>query len=193
MTQKQKPDTEADTREKILCATGELISQNGVNKTSLADICNKVGISKGTLYYHYKAKEEIVFEIADRHLSQITNDIFSLINNAQNNIDAKALLKFVFDRIVNAETRGKSHLYLISDVVTSNEKFKDIFKKKYFIWRSMIEEGLTKALNKKSKNTEAISHIILAMLDGFIIQRLVGIQDIPYESIFELLINGAKV
>ena len=40
-------------KEKILLTSIDLMTKNGINNTSLADIAREVNISKGTLYYHY--------------------------------------------------------------------------------------------------------------------------------------------
>ena len=59
-------------KEKILLASIDLMRKNGIKNTSLADIAREVNISKGTLYYHYSSKDDIIFDIADNHLNIIS-------------------------------------------------------------------------------------------------------------------------
>jgi len=47
----------ADERKnEILDVAGELFSQKGFDGTSISDIIEKVGVARGTVYYHFKSK-----------------------------------------------------------------------------------------------------------------------------------------
>ena len=60
MVQKKKRNSKSDNKAKILKSAIRLIGENGVEGTSLSDIAKDVGISKGTLYYYYSTKSDIV-------------------------------------------------------------------------------------------------------------------------------------
>ena len=47
----------------ILQVTLELITEKGVENTSLTDIIKASGVANGTLYHHFKKKEEIIEEL----------------------------------------------------------------------------------------------------------------------------------
>ena len=51
-----------ERRNEILDAAAELFKQKGFDGTSTGDILEKVGIARGTLYYHFKSKEDIMKE-----------------------------------------------------------------------------------------------------------------------------------
>ena len=76
---------EADVRKnEILDAAGILFAEKGYDTTSVADIMNAVGIAKGTLYHHFKSKEDIM----DALIKRQTDDIFS---NAKKAADDKSI------------------------------------------------------------------------------------------------------
>lgn len=54
-------------RNEILDAADELFGQKGFDGTSTNDILQKVGIARGTLYYHFKSKEDIMDALIDRY------------------------------------------------------------------------------------------------------------------------------
>lgn len=172
-----------NTRQSILDAASKLIAQKGVKNTSLADISKEVGISKGTLYYYYSNKNDIIYDIADIHLKQMTEELLAWIDNIEHNTPPEEILRVVFERISTAETRGKLHLYLVGDAVTSNEPLKQRFREKYGEWRMTLENGLRKVLKKGTVDYEILSHIILAALDGFTIQWRLGVDIIPIDGI----------
>lgn len=59
---------EAEERiNEILDAADELFFQKGFDGTSTNDILEKVGIARGTLYHHFKSKEDIMDALIDRY------------------------------------------------------------------------------------------------------------------------------
>lgn len=56
-----------ERRNEILDAADELFSQKGFDGASTNDILEKVGIARGTLYYHFKSKEDIMDGLIDRY------------------------------------------------------------------------------------------------------------------------------
>jgi AcrR family transcriptional regulator len=60
-----------ERRNEILDAADELFGQKGFDGTSTNDILEKVGIARGTLYYHFKSKEDIVDALIERYNVQL--------------------------------------------------------------------------------------------------------------------------
>lgn len=63
---------EAEERKnEILDVVEELFAVKGFDSTSTNDILEKVKIAKGTLYYHFKSKEDILDGVIDRMISRM--------------------------------------------------------------------------------------------------------------------------
>jgi len=56
----------AERKNEILDAAAELFAARGYEKTSTGDILERVGIARGTLYYHFKSKEDILDALIER-------------------------------------------------------------------------------------------------------------------------------
>jgi AcrR family transcriptional regulator len=56
-----------ERRNEILDAADKLFGQKGFDGTSTNDILEKVGIARGTLYYHFKSKEDIMDALIERY------------------------------------------------------------------------------------------------------------------------------
>lgn len=62
---------DADVRKaEILDAAEKLFNEKGYSKTTMEDILSLTGIAKGTLYYHFKGKEDILLAMIDREIEQ---------------------------------------------------------------------------------------------------------------------------
>ena len=53
----------SQTRDRIQHVARELFRQKGVQRTSLQDIADRLGITKPALYYHFRSREELVRSI----------------------------------------------------------------------------------------------------------------------------------
>ncbi len=178
-----------DNNERIIQAASKIIMEKGVDNTSLSDIAKAVGISKGTLYYYYPSKNDLIYEITERHLNMITQEMMVLVDSVKDEEDKKKVLYLLFERIINAKMRGKLHLYLLKDALSNNDALKNKIKRKYKEWVGMIEEGLAKIYGDKDIDYLVISNMILAMLDGFSIQSVLDIDNIPIEDIVDSIIK----
>lgn len=53
----------AGTKERIVEVARELFAQQGVQKTSMREIADRLGLTKPALYYHFASREELVRRI----------------------------------------------------------------------------------------------------------------------------------
>ena len=63
----------------ILDTAEHLFETQGFDNTSTNDILNEIGIARGTLYYHFKSKEEILDAIISRLTRQLLEKAKKLI------------------------------------------------------------------------------------------------------------------
>jgi AcrR family transcriptional regulator len=177
LNQDKKAKKQAVKRQKIIEAGSRLVVQKGIEKTSLADIAEEAGISKGSLYYYYASKNELIFDITEAHINQISENLFTIIEESKGNASWEELLKILFERILDADTRGRLHLYLVQQALNDNNDLKQRFRKKYQEWKIMITEGFA-MLEPNVTNQNVLSSLIIAALDGFLIQSLLELDTI---------------
>ena len=61
----------AERRNEILDVAERLFCTKGYDQTSTNDILSEIGIARGTLYYHFSSKEDILDAMIDRILDEI--------------------------------------------------------------------------------------------------------------------------
>lgn len=67
------------TREQIVQAARKLFTQRGYHNTSIYDLFELSGISKGAFYHHWKTKEDLAFTIMEEMRKAYDQHIFSAI------------------------------------------------------------------------------------------------------------------
>jgi AcrR family transcriptional regulator len=178
-----KPDTSSEsTRQTILQATRRLFTEHGVDNTSLKDIARASGISPGTLFYYYPSKAELIFDVTDQHFDQVTAGLLEWAQAAEQLNDLQSILKVVFSTIINDLERGKLHHYLVEEAVSCNEPVRNRFSQKYQEWQQMIESGIAAYVPQPGRRT-VLAQLILAALDGLVLQNLVGRQNLSVEAL----------
>ena len=170
-------------KETILSAATDLIIKQGVKNTSLADIAKASNISKGTLYYHYSSKNDLICAIADMHLEVITKAVLDCVHGIGTDDSSVNMVNLII------EGRGRIHMYLLCEAITENDTLKESIKVKYFEWRNTLKQEISKTV-KDNKDAEALSFLLVSVVDGLVVQGLLKSETIPYENIASFLLKS---
>lgn len=174
-----------DNKQQIIESATNIIIQKGINNTSLKDIAENANISKGTLYYYFTAKHELIFAITEQYMDVLTSDILLLIDENKNSSLAD-LLYSVFDKLLQAETRSYLHIYLIKEALTDNKELQRRFNEKYNEWKQLF---ITKLLEiyPEYPNPEVLAEVSIACIDGLLIQSKLNVHNSSLQDIVNLL------
>lgn len=173
-----KAAEKGSNKERILAVAEQLFSEKGVNNTSLADVAKRAGISKGTLYYHFSSKNDLVFAITESQMKILTKELFELVDNTTSNASFPEAINLVLTTLIDAQDRGRLHHYLIHEALTGNEVLRQQFLDKYEEWRQLLIAKMAQR-EPKSIDHPYLADTIIAVIDGFILQSLLGKKDIP--------------
>jgi len=69
-------------REQIRVAAYRCFRDSGYHDTSVDAICEKAGISKGSLYWHYTSKQEIFVDILETWSREVTDEMYEQFERA---------------------------------------------------------------------------------------------------------------
>jgi AcrR family transcriptional regulator len=58
-------------RERLTGAAVQLVHQQGIEKTTLAEIAKVADVPAGNVYYYFKTKDDVIDAVIDAHLKQI--------------------------------------------------------------------------------------------------------------------------
>src|SRR3972149_219350 len=72
-------------KETILQAATNLFGERGFNETSMAELAKVTGVAQGTIFYHFKNKEELFLAILDDFNTSITREFESHIRQKEFN------------------------------------------------------------------------------------------------------------
>jgi len=165
----------------------QMIGEKGVDKTSLADISKASGLSKGTLYYYYATRNDLIFDMADLHMAQITTSLFSMIDD-QKTLSWETMLTAFFTTLLASEARSRLHLYLVKEAVSGNDSLKTRFQKTYSQWFGMVDQAYEKMPGPQT-HMPAKAQFLVAVVDGFILQGLLETDPVSIKEIVALMLK----
>ena len=65
-------------RERLIAAALQLLYQQGIERTTLADIAKAADVPAGNVYYYFKTKDEVIGAVIEAHVRQIKTTLASI-------------------------------------------------------------------------------------------------------------------
>jgi AcrR family transcriptional regulator len=106
------PRNPAATRARIYAAAYALFYRKGFQRTSLDEIAAKAGVTKRTLYYHVRSKDELAGAMLEHQHAFVLDQLGRWVGPPGPKIGAPALVGRLFDSVahwVRAEAAAKRH------------------------------------------------------------------------------------
>lgn len=159
----------ADVRKnEILDAASVLFAEKGFEDASVADIMNAVGIAKGTLYHHFKSKEEIMDALIQRQMSGILLAAEKVAEDQSIPVKERMLRTILALHVEDTEqTEGReimAHLHKPKNVLMHQKTKQILFQRVPPILAGILKEGIAQGLFDTSYPLECME-IALCYLD----------------------------
>ncbi|MDK2563724.1 TetR/AcrR family transcriptional regulator [Romboutsia sedimentorum] len=179
-------------KDRILKSAKELISEKGLQQASVREISKLAGVTTGSIYHHYKNKEEILYEVMDTSLSESHKILEEYIHDKTVNCETMNsdildnVLKSFIDRF-EKDSENKIQLYLTVLGIEGNEEIKNKMIVKYNTWIIDVAQLLTLTYKDMTiSKVNALSCVLLATIDGLILQNLIGVDIANNDDILEI-------
>jgi len=97
MTRKNNPK---QTMKNIIEVSAKLFIEKGFDKTSMQDIVDALGMSKGAIFHHFKSKEEILYAVMDEHYGNIEKEVYKCLDDIEG-VNAKEKITLWLEKTFN--------------------------------------------------------------------------------------------
>lgn len=154
-------------KEVILNATCALLETQALADISLAQIAEAAGVSKGTLYYYYKTKGEIFFDITDRYLNEQMEDFVRWTENKEKDTSIQRLVKYVVER--NTSSAGL-RMHLFYEAQLGDTALQSKLQERYSAFHQSISQ---KIAERTDFPADFLTWLILLASDGIIVQEAI--------------------
>ena len=173
-------------KKKILEAASQLLAEKSFNEISLAQIAARAGVTKGSVYYYYKTKDDILCDVADGYLMGMYDELVAWMENKEKDTSLPRLLRYVLSRGAY-DPAGGLRLHLTVDAVDGNEKIKTRLLERYRTFRITIGNAI--AERRTGADADYCGWLVLTILDGLMLQVLMGNDEIDSHEFIEKFIR----
>jgi AcrR family transcriptional regulator len=181
-------EAQSPIREKIISSALNAIAEYGVSNTTLQIIADGAGISKGSLYYHFKTKDSILYSVVDEDF-RISRRIMEKYRAGE--LDRQQLREAIvagFKERLEKKTKNRLHLYLAYEAMLGNPELKASYKAKYLDWVLDISEGFSIAFDVENSGwTRLMAFFFISAMDGWCIQDLLEIHAVPKKDAVKIM------
>ncbi len=166
-----------NVKELILNVTEKLLETQKLTEITFAQIASGAGISKGTLYYHYKNKNDILFDLTDKYLQQQWDDFTAWTENPDKDTSLHRLVQYVLERdVANVGMR----LHFFYDAMLGNEDIRIKLMKRYADFSELISSKIRERNPKLP--AEYITWLILLASDGLFIHKTLHNENLDVDA-----------
>lgn len=164
---RKRPEETEQTKNLILDTAKELFIQKGYGAASIEDIRIQSGMSKGSIYYHFKSKETLFVQLLERNMQEWIDKWQQMSSQAVNETERLYLLAdhyaLDFDNPLMKAAEEFSGNYGSDPKIT--ERLLAITKAPYPIAAKILQDGMDNGEFQKD-NVEHLTFILFATLGG---------------------------
>ncbi len=182
MDTRKRLKRQSNRKERIIDAASRLVVERGMEDVSLTAIAQAAGISKGTLYYYYATKAALVFDIAEKHVRDITDVIFELIETGGPQTNPEVLIGLLFQKHKSNHIRMRLHLNLVGQAMNGNDDLKQRYQETYAYWHARALEALSR-LFPAYDDRETLAHLLITIIDGLNVQTMLGVDTVSVNDL----------
>ncbi|MFR2528659.1 MAG: TetR/AcrR family transcriptional regulator [Clostridium paraputrificum] len=151
-----------ERKHEILDIAKELFIEKGYENTSIVNILEKVGIAKGTLYYYFTSKEEILDAIIDRISEKIFYKAQEISKDPSLSVQEKILGVIMSLNIEDdKEKKIVNNIHNPQNLLMHQKQFDSIIDNVVPILTKVICEGIEKGIFNTDYPLETVEMILI--------------------------------
>ncbi len=162
---------EVDTKAKIIDAAYKVLADIGSDKASMKEIAKEAGVAQGLINYYFPSKEDLLFELFQTETSRYCEEMKKIDNIALSPTFIREALKVPMEMVKSYPEWHRLRFELFAIGLRSDRGNQEI--------AGCIQAGREQAIQSMSKlslgdhiNKDAISSILIAVLDGLALQQM---------------------
>ncbi len=184
-----------DERQRILDAAEELFRNEGFQRSSMDDLAKQLGMSKKTIYKHFRSKDELTKEIIQRTMNYLSLHVREILHADRPSVEKLAMLFTFF-----GSQYSRFSTILKTDLLKFRpELWREVEAFRRYMARTEILPMLHQAKNegvlRPDVNPNLLFMMVLSSIEGILNPQALAQQPFSVEEaftgIFKTLFEGA--
>ncbi|WP_245602235.1 TetR family transcriptional regulator [Peribacillus kribbensis] len=176
-------------KEEILETAREIFIKQGFEKTTMTDIVEATGLSRGGVYQYFSSTDEMFRHITDRNDQESKKWFLSLIENSSTAWEAveKLLQETEQDRLSDGIGFGVVQFEYFLNSLRVEERASYLMKRFQFLreyFSKLIQNGVETGEFKPLQPIDAIILFIMNVSDGLLLYRLMSFNRLGPKEVY---------
>lgn len=151
-----------ERRNEILDVAEVLFNEKGYDGTSTNDILKKIGIARGTLYYHFESKEAIMDGIIDRYNKKVIEGAQAISEKKELPVIERLLMSITSLNVTGAVSEElMTHIHKPQNALMHQKIQKVLFKEITPIFTLIIKDGIEKNIFHTDYPFETVEMLLI--------------------------------
>lgn len=149
-------------RDDILRAAARVFSEQGYDGATLDDVAGLIGIKKGSLYYHIRSKEDLLFALHQRLADELIANTRAAVQEARTPQERLRAVLRVAMRLI-AEHKEEVTVFLHERRILTSERWQDIVAQRD-AYQQMLEHILAEGIEQGIFRPLPVNIVALGLL-----------------------------
>lgn len=151
-----------ERKQEILDAAERLFASKGFDNTSISDILEETGIARGTLYYHFKSKEELLDAVIERMIEKMTARAKEIADRREIPVLQRfTMMIMVFHVSSDVQEEILLQVHKPQNALMHQKMQKSLFFRITPLITALIEEGIAQGICQTDYPAEAVEMTFL--------------------------------
>jgi AcrR family transcriptional regulator len=164
-----RPDRAEERRQQIMEAALACFARKGYHKTTMDDIVAESGLSKGTLYWYFKSKDELFFSLINSFFLEMQQDLDAIFEQPTSATDKLRTLGHEFASFYEEVAEFLNVFFEFWMLGALNEQLNHLFHEMLSRYRGVIagviRDGV-KAGEFNAVDADQLAVTVMAAYDG---------------------------
>ena len=169
--------TRGDKRPRLVTAATAVFAEKGYASTRVADIAERAGVGKGTVYEYFSSKEELLFAVFESINEEISTRVSATLSKNGSAREKLLALLQLGAKVISEQVELQPVIldfWAASRGKDFEEHYREAVIASYGLFRSMISDficgGQKRGEFKTDVDAEALAVVVVATVDGLGIQ-----------------------
>jgi AcrR family transcriptional regulator len=176
-----------------MAAAIDSFARLGYQGTSIDRIARDAGVTKGAVYYHFRDKEELLFEAVKDRIGGFEQQVLEEVKPAQ---DALERLRHVVDACFFHATVSNHRRFIITLMIEAldtnprlSTEFRNILRRMRTFLRDVVVRGQQRGQLRADVSAEAVAAVIAGGIIGAEVQHYQDPEEIDLRRVLDTLVE----
>jgi AcrR family transcriptional regulator len=197
----KKEQQSEQTKQQIIEAATQLFARKGFYGTSVSDLTQAVGLTKGALYYHFTDKDALFFAVIESVKNTWGEAVAEVVTGSNNSLTQ---IEILFKKHAQLLSRNEFMCFVMSNLMSEMESvdpkyssvIEDVYEELILFAEKIISSGQSKGEIRSDVDSRLLSLNIVGILKGIgcypKLKRMTINRIAMADSLVKVLVDGIR-